>query len=61
MTSRIVRKVLDVLSDESGLVLAEYALAAALIAAVCALAASQLGQHAHTTMTQNKNYFEGYH
>ena len=45
--------------DESAATAVEYALIAALIAAASAVAISQLGQHTHEVIEQDKTYYQG--
>ncbi len=45
--------------DESGATMVEYALLAALLAAVSVLAVSQLEESTHDLIQQDKNYYEG--
>ena len=49
----------QMLSDESGATIVEYALIIALLSLVCVAIATQLGQSTSGVLTQNKNYYEG--
>ena len=49
----------QLLSDESGATIVEYALIIALLSLVCVAIATQLGQSTSGVLTHSKGYFEG--
>ena len=58
MRSDTVTRIGELWRDESGTTTVEYALLAALLAAVSVLAVSQLGESTHDLIEQDKSYYE---
>ncbi len=59
MRSDTVTRIRELWRDESGTTTVEYALLAALLAAVSVLAVSELGESTHDLIEQDKSYYEG--
>ena len=59
MRSDTVSRIRELWRDESGTTTVEYALLAALLAAVSVLAVSELGESTHDLIEQDKSYYEG--
>ena len=59
MLSETMARIRRLWQDESGATTVEYALLAALLAAVSVLAVTQLGESTHDLIEQDKSYYEG--